>query len=86
MSAKKRSLIDGYIVTNASPDVTDLPSALNRVLDSLGWLTEAPEDAAARRKLVLELLEKFPMLIVLDDIHSLEGHDESVPRVLHTSR
>jgi tetratricopeptide (TPR) repeat protein len=78
MSAKKRSLIDGHIATNPSPDIADLPSALDRVLDALGWLTEAPEEATARRRLVLELLEKFPMLIVLDDVDSLEGHDESV--------
>jgi hypothetical protein len=71
MSAKKRSLIDGHIVTNPSPDITDLPSALDRVLDALGWLTEAPEEAAARRRLVLELLAFISSRVALFVLSSL---------------
>ena len=98
LSAKRRLFIEGRTIDVPSPDFTELSSALDFLLLVYGDFepnTEKGEDQVA---LVLQLLDAFPALIVLDDVDSLEGEAEDaiefftiqVPttrsRVLITSR
>jgi tetratricopeptide (TPR) repeat protein len=78
MSAKRRRFVDGEVTDVLLTDFTNLETAVDRILDATGWLKDAPEDVAGRRTLVLSVLREFPMLIVVDDIDSLESDDEDV--------
>jgi hypothetical protein len=98
LSAKKKRFQEGAVTTVEQPDFTDLDSALSRILIYYGWADEAKYPTETKRARVLELLDTFPALFVVDDVDSLEGEDEdaiefftfSVPqtksKVLLTSR
>jgi hypothetical protein len=76
LSAKQRRFLEGEVVPAASPDFFDLNSALNWILEAFGWgkdVEESPEDKSMR---CIELLTAFPMLLVADDIDSLDAEDE----------
>lgn len=78
MTAKKRALVEREVVTFEQPQITDLRSAVVTILEGLGFLGETPDDLAAQKTRVEELLFQFPSLVVLDDVDSLEGADQSV--------
>ena len=98
LTAKRRRFIEGQVVDVPSPDVTDLSSALDFLLLVYGEFEPEADRGEDRVDLVLNLLDTFPALIVLDDADSLEGTAEDaieffaiqVPttrsRVLITSR
>ena len=98
LSAKKRRFLEGAIVSIDTPDFVDLDSALNRILTYYGWAEEIDKSAEQKKKRVLELIDTFPALMVVDDVDTMEGQDEdaieffsfSVPqtrsKVLFTSR
>jgi tetratricopeptide (TPR) repeat protein len=78
MSAKKRRFVEGELTDVLVTDFTNLRSAIERLLDATGWLKDAPNDLDGRRRYIINILREFPMFIVVDDIDSLEGHDEEV--------
>lgn len=98
LSAKRRRFIDGATRAIPTPDFSDLDSALNYILTRLGWEARTSDAHGLKKQLVLELLDTFPALLVVDDIDALETLDEaalefftlSVPstktKVLLTSR
>jgi hypothetical protein len=98
LSAKRRRFQEGAAVEIARPDFGNLDGALSRILSQYGWLEEVELPAERKRLRVLELLNTFPALMVVDDIDSLEAEDEdaieffalAVPetktKVLFTSR
>ena len=75
LTAKKRRFLEGAIVST-EPDFTDLDSVLARLLTYYGWVEEAEYPTESKRKRVLELLNEFPALIVVDDVDSLETEHE----------
>lgn len=78
MSAKKRKFLEGATVSIESPDFSDLDSALISLLVNYGWVEEIAFPIETKRKLVLELLDKFPALLVVDDVDSIESENEDV--------
>lgn len=78
LSAKKRKFLEGTTISLEAPDFSDLDSALVALLNYYGWIEEINEAIEAKRKRVLELLNEFPSLVVVDDIDSLEVENESV--------
>lgn len=76
LSAKRRRFTDGETVPTTSADFFDLEGALNHILDRLGVGTDHDLDLRERRQTCRDLLEEFPVLIVADDIDSLEGTEE----------
>ena len=82
MTAKRREFVEGEIRPTVSTDFHDLPSAIDRILDAFGWLTDAPSDAAERRRFAIELLRELPVLLIADDIDSLDAEDEAVTEFL----
>jgi len=82
MTAKRRAFVEGQTKELTSPDFADLPSAIDRILDAFGWLSDAPSEAAERRRFALELLHEFPVLLIADDVDSLDVEDEAVTEFL----
>lgn len=76
LSAKRRRFMEGETVPLMSTDFFDLDSVLNCILDRLGVGTDHDLDLRERRQICRELLDEFPVLIVADDIDSLEGTEE----------
>jgi tetratricopeptide (TPR) repeat protein len=77
LSAKRQRFDEGQAQRVPSPDFSDLDSALDWLLLHYGWGDSISEDQKERRDLCLTLLDEFPALIVVDDIDSLEGVEES---------
>jgi tetratricopeptide (TPR) repeat protein len=77
LSAKRRKFEDGHTHTIAEPDFHDLDSALSCILRYYGWIEEVNGTINRKRERVMELLESFPALVIVDDVDSLEGEDES---------
>lgn len=82
MTAKRRSFVEGQTKELTSPDFSDLPSAIDRILDAFGWLTDAPIELGDRRAFALQLLRELPALVIADDVDSLEVEDEAVTEFL----
>lgn len=78
LSAKKRRFVEGETVMIETPDFSDLDSALALLLTHYGWIEEVDNPTETKRKRVLELLNEFPALLVVDDIDSLESENENV--------
>ena len=76
LSAKKRRFIEGAATEIDSPDFHDLESALSQILIQLGWAEDAELPVASRMEKVLELLNEFPALVVVDDVDSLDAEGE----------
>jgi len=76
LSAKRQRFLEGSTVHLPRPDFSDLSTALSWILNHFGW---GPDEVASddRRDLCMQLLQEFPALLVVDDIDSLEGVDES---------
>jgi tetratricopeptide (TPR) repeat protein len=98
ISAKRRRFDEGSVVDIKTPDFTDMSSALEQILNAYGWDEFNEQTLAERKAKVLELLDNFPAVLIVDDADSLEGQSEdaveffslSVPqtrtKVLLTSR
>lgn len=78
LSAKKRRFVEGETVMIETPEFSDLDSALALLLTHYGWIEEVDNPTETKRKRVLELLNEFPALLVVDDIDSLESENENV--------
>lgn len=78
LSAKKRKFVEGSALTIETPDFSDLDSALSRLLVHYGWIEETSGSVESKKVRVLELLNEFPALIIVDDVDSLESEDENV--------
>ena len=78
LSAKKRRFDDGHVKPIPTPDFSDLESALTQVLLQYGWAEHASESVEFKRATTLELFDKFPALVVVDDIDSVEQEGEEV--------
>lgn len=76
LTAKKRRFVEGEIVPTITADFWDLESALDWILDGLGWIDEQSLPFNDKQARCLELLREFPMLIIVDDIDSLAKEDE----------
>ena len=76
LSAKKRRFVEGTTAEIDSPDFHDLESALSRILIELGWAEDAELPVASRGEKVVELLNEFPALVVVDDVDSLDAEGE----------
>ena len=75
MSAKRVEFIKGAIVERSSVDFWDLSSALDKILDSLGFEFEG-KTIEEKEDDVLSLAKAFPIFIVVDDIDSLTSHSQ----------
>lgn len=76
LSAKKRRFVEGESVPTSSADFSDLDTALDWILLELGWSEDASQPTDRKLARAVELLNEFPMLIVADDIDSLDIEDE----------
>jgi hypothetical protein len=76
LSAKRRRFEEGTVTAINDPDLSDLDSALSCILQHYGWIEEIGHPLERRRVRVLELLNEFPALLVVDDIDTLEGEAE----------
>jgi tetratricopeptide (TPR) repeat protein len=98
LSAKKQKFEEGITQKIAEPDFHNVDTALSCILRYYGWIDEVGSTIERKRERVLELLDSFPALIVVDDVDSLEGEEEAaieffvldIPRtkskILFTSR
>ncbi len=75
LTAKKVRFLEGSVIAT-EPDFSDLDSVLSRILTFYGWVDEVAYPTESKRKKVLELLDEFPALIVVDDVDSLESENE----------
>jgi tetratricopeptide (TPR) repeat protein len=76
LSAKRKRFDEGRIVSVATPDFSNLDTALNQILTAYGWTESSDLPLLERKKKVLEIFENFPALLVVDDADSLEGESE----------
>ena len=76
VSAKRKRFEEGIVVGIENPDFSNLETALNKILTEYGWVDEIEASLDRKRERVLELLDKFPALLIVDDIDSLEGEAE----------
>ena len=76
LSAKKRRFVEGMTTRVESPDFHDLESALSRILIEFGWAEDAELPVASKTERVVELLNEFPALLVVDDVDSLDAEGE----------
>jgi hypothetical protein len=96
MSAKKRRFIEGSTMSIDRPDFSDKNTAISLILAFFGVDAKLEEDPESK---VIEVLEEFPTLLIVDDIDTVQGEGEdaieflvmSIPertssRVLLTSR
>jgi len=77
LSAKKRRFVSGQILPIGSPDFSNLDTAVNRLLVDLGWIEAVNQGLEEKKKLLIELLTELPSLVIIDDLETLEGEDES---------
>lgn len=78
LSAKKRRFEDSEPVEIARPDFDDLDSALDRMLSDFGDSENSGKTVDVKRSVVLQLLNDFPSLLIVDDIDSIEELNEDV--------
>jgi tetratricopeptide (TPR) repeat protein len=76
LSAKQRRFLEGDTVPTAAADFSDLETALDWVLQTLGWDEDLAAPTEDKLRKSIELLREFPMLVVADDIDSLDDNDE----------
>jgi tetratricopeptide (TPR) repeat protein len=77
LSAKHRRFVEGTTRPVGHADFFDLSSALDHILSRLGWSEAVELGLDSKRGQVLEVLDNFPALVIVDDIDSLEGADEA---------
>jgi tetratricopeptide (TPR) repeat protein len=82
LSAKRRQFLEGKTTDINEPDFSDLDSALSKLLTHFGWIEEIKNPLETKRKNVLELLDKFPALLIIDDVDSITRENEEVTEFL----
>jgi tetratricopeptide (TPR) repeat protein len=75
MSAKRERLGLGRVEQIDQPDFWDLPSLLDAILAGYGFAEDLSLTFHDKQERVLELLDKFPALFVVDDLDSLDSQD-----------
>jgi tetratricopeptide (TPR) repeat protein len=76
LTAKRRRFVEGITTEMPSTDFVDLDSGLNWILQALGWDEDIQGPIDHKLGKCRELLNEFPMLIIADDIDSLEAEEE----------
>lgn len=76
LTAKRRRFIEGISAEMPSTDFYDLESGLDWILQALGWDEELESSTDNKLGKCRELLDEFPMLIIADDIDSLDTEQE----------
>jgi hypothetical protein len=76
LSAKKRRFQEGSVVPVGQPDFSGFDDALSRILVHYGWFEEASYPTERKRTQVMDLLNAFPALLIVDDVDSLEEDEE----------
>jgi tetratricopeptide (TPR) repeat protein len=76
LSAKRKRFDEGKAITVSTPDFSNLDTALTQILNAYGWGESSVLPIPERRTKVLEILNNFPALLVIDDADSLEGESE----------
>jgi tetratricopeptide (TPR) repeat protein len=76
LSAKRRRFAEGADIEIASPDFSDLESAVDRLLAVLGWSEHVSKPLDTKQILLCQLVGEFPCFLVIDDIDSLEESQE----------
>jgi hypothetical protein len=82
LAAKRRRFEEGAIVDIPSPDFWDLDSALNKILLDYGDRDAIDQSTQAKRITALGLLEQVPVLIIADDLDSIQPEAEDVVEFL----
>lgn len=78
LSAKRRRFVGGQIEALQTPDFVDLESAVNRLLVNYGFAELVDDELVSKQGVLLELLDTLPVLIILDDLDSVQTEDEDV--------
>ena len=76
LSAKKRRFVERVVAEIDEPDFKDLDTALSQLLVQFGWAEDVDLPLETRKARVLELLDGFPALVVVDDVDSLDAENE----------
>ena len=76
LSAKKHRFIEGLSTQVDEPDFCDLETALEQILNQLGWTEDVDLPIESRKARVLELLTDLPALVIVDDVDSLDVVNE----------
>jgi hypothetical protein len=76
LSAKRRRFAEGAQIGIASPDFTDLNSAVDRLLTVFGWSEHVGKSLDTKQILLSQLVKEFPCFLVIDDIDSLDETQE----------
>lgn len=73
VSAKRRRFVDGAVQPIVHPDFSDLATLLDAIALAYGYTDYLQLPVQEKRQKVKELLDILPVLLVADDIDSLEG-------------
>ncbi len=76
LSAKKRRFVERVVAEIYEPDFQTLDTALSQLLVQFGWAEDVDLPLETRKARVLELLNGFPALVVVDDVDSLDEENE----------
>lgn len=76
LSAKKKRFVEGETISIFDPDFDNLDTALNKILFFFGWSEDIGKPIESKKDVVLELLNEFPSLVIVDDIDSLDSENE----------
>lgn len=71
-SAKRKQFVDGKITPISLPGFRDLSSLLDKLLNDIGFPEDQVLPLEKKEEKVLELLTKFPALVVIDDLDSID--------------
>jgi hypothetical protein len=88
-SAKRKQFVSGRTVPISNPDFNDLDSLLDKLLVDIGYPEETTSATDEKSKKVLELLDTFPALIVIDDLNSIDWASDQATMdfvTFHTQR
>lgn len=98
LSAKVRRFAEGEVLSDITPDFSTLDEALRQLLAFYDKPPDAETETRELLAICLQLLEELPLLLVVDDVDSIETQEEDVveffsvrvpstrSRVLFTSR
>lgn len=84
LSAKRRryDAREGTIKATAGIDFDDLESSVDCILSDYGFSDELDKSLDDKRDLVIELLNELPVLLIVDDLDSVQPEDEDAVEFL----
>ena len=84
LSAKRRRYDprEGVIKSTAGIDFDDLDSSIDCILTDYGFSDERNKSLDDKRDLVIELLNELPVLLIVDDLDSVQPEDEDAVEFL----